>query len=136
MEKRLWESTPHTIHIMVITPLFSKPLHRTTNIDVPDILYIAKHCANQASFSYVASRLTFGCVIAADNDADNRCLSAWRLTDPREDKDRILNSKDPLLEGSCSWILHDPAFTQWWNNDESRILWIHGDPGKGKTMII
>ena len=74
--------------------------------------------------------------IAADGDADNRCLSAWRLTDPREDKDRILSSKDPLLEGSCSWIFHDRAFTQWWNNDESRILWIHGDPGKGKTMII
>jgi len=74
--------------------------------------------------------------IAADSDANNRCISAWRLTDPREDKDRILSSKDPLLEGSCSWILHDRAFTEWWNNDESRILWIHGDPGKGKTMII
>lgn len=72
---------------------------------------------------------------AADGDADNRCLSAWRLTDPREDKDRILSSKDPLLEGSCSWILHDRAFTHWWNNDESCILWIHGHPGKGKTMI-
>jgi hypothetical protein len=75
--------------------------------------------------------------VATDgNNTDNRCLSAWRLTDPREDKDRILSSKDPLLEGSCTWILHDRAFTQWWNNDESRILWIHGDPGKGKTMII
>jgi NACHT domain len=73
--------------------------------------------------------------IAADGDADHRCLSAWRLTDPREDKDRILSSKDSLLEGSCSWILHDRAFTHWWNNDESCILWIHGDPGKGKTMI-
>ena len=74
--------------------------------------------------------------IAADRNADNRCLSAWRLTDPREDKDRILNSKDPLLKGSCTWILDEKAFTQWWNNDESRILWIHGDPGKGKTMIM
>lgn len=73
---------------------------------------------------------------AADGDADNQCLSAWRLTDPREDKDRILSSKDPLLEGSCTWILHDRAFTQWWNDDKSCILWIHGDPGKGKTMIM
>jgi len=75
-------------------------------------------------------------VITADGDADNRCLSAWRLTDPREDKDRILSSKDPLLKGSCAWILHDRAFTQWWNDDKSCILWIHGDPGKGKTMIM
>jgi len=65
--------------------------------------------------------------IAADGDADNRCLSAWRLTDPPEDKDGILSSKDPLLEGSCSWTFHNRAFTQWWNNDESRILWRHGD---------
>jgi hypothetical protein len=47
-----------------------------------------------------------------------------------------LSSKDPLLEGSCSWIFDDQAFTEWWNNDESGILWIHGDPGKGKTMMM
>jgi NACHT domain len=63
-------------------------------------------------------------------------LSAWRLTDPREDKNRILSSKNPLLKGSCIWILNDPAFTEWWNNDGCSILWIHGDPGKGKTMMM
>jgi hypothetical protein len=49
---------------------------------------------------------------------------------------RILESKDTLLEGSCDWILHDAAFAHWWKDDESRILWIHGDPGKGKTMMM
>jgi len=73
---------------------------------------------------------------ATDDDADNRCLRAWCLTDSRKDKARILSTKDPLLEGSCTWIFHDQTFTDWWNNDESRILWIHGDPGKGKTMIM
>ena len=65
-----------------------------------------------------------------------KCLRAWRLTDPREDRNRILDSKDPLLEGSCTWIFDDPAFTRWWNDDDCQILWIHGDPGKGKTMMI
>jgi DNA replication protein DnaC len=27
------------------------------------------------------------------------------------------------------------AFIDWWNEDDIRILWIHGDPGKGKTMM-
>lgn len=69
-------------------------------------------------------------------DTDSACLRAWRLTNPREDKARIFSSKDPLLEGSCTWIFDDQAFTEWWNNDDSRILWINGDPGKGKTMMM
>lgn len=74
--------------------------------------------------------------IAANRDGSSQCLHAWRLTDPREDKDRILSSKDPLLEDSWTWILKDRAFTDWWEKDESSILWIHGDPGKGKTMMM
>jgi hypothetical protein len=46
-----------------------------------------------------------------------------------------LNSKDDLLDGSCAWVLRDRAFTDWWDRDDIRILWIHGDPGKGKTMM-
>jgi hypothetical protein len=67
---------------------------------------------------------------------DTRCLPAWRLTDPRDDRTRILASKDDLLAGSCDWILDEAAFAQWWKDDESRIFWIHGDPGKGKTMMM
>ena len=74
--------------------------------------------------------------VATTGDYDSQCLSAWRLTDPREDKDRILTSKNPLLKGSCIWILNDRAFTEWWNNDKCSTLWIHGDPGKGKTMTM
>jgi hypothetical protein len=48
---------------------------------------------------------------------------------------RILHSKNDLLDGSCNWILSDPAFIDWWNKDDIQILWIHGDPGKGKTMM-
>jgi hypothetical protein len=57
------------------------------------------------------------------------------VTDPRVERIRILHSKDDLLNGSCTWVLSDPAFVDWWNKDDIRILWIHGDPGKGKTMM-
>ena len=70
------------------------------------------------------------------NAEDAKTLQFWRLTDPREDRARILGTKDHLLEGSCNWVFDDPAFTRWWEEDNSYVLWIHGDPGKGKTMMM
>ena len=70
------------------------------------------------------------------DENDRQCLHDLRLTDPRHDKERIEASKDHLLDGLCSWILEDSAFVDWWTRDDSRLLWIHGDPGKGKTMMM
>ena len=67
---------------------------------------------------------------------DSQCLHDLWLTDPRHDKERIETSKDHLLDGSYSWGLEDSAFINWWTRDDSRLLWIHGDPGKGKTMMM
>ena len=64
------------------------------------------------------------------------CLRVWRLTDPAEDKSQILDTKDSMLAESCAWVFDDSAFTSWFNDDESGVLWIHGDPGKGKTMMV
>ncbi|KAH7393735.1 hypothetical protein BKA64DRAFT_724800 [Cadophora sp. MPI-SDFR-AT-0126] len=58
------------------------------------------------------------------------------LTDPREDKKRIEDTKGGLLRGSYQWILEHPDFQQWRDDTQSRLLWIKGDPGKGKTMLI
>jgi hypothetical protein len=62
-------------------------------------------------------------------------LQALLVTDPRVEKTKILLSKDDLLDGSCTWVLGDPAFVDWRNKDDIPILWIHGNPGKGKTMM-
>lgn len=72
------------------------------------------------------------------DENDRQCLLdlGSELTDPRDDRIRIEASKDGLLEGLCSWVLKDPAFVDWWTYDELRLLWIHGDPGKGKTMMM
>ena len=69
-------------------------------------------------------------------DEDNlECLHALFVTNPLDDMSRIQNTKDTLLEGSCSWIFGDLTYTRWLNDRQSRPLWIHGDPGKGKTML-
>jgi hypothetical protein len=65
------------------------------------------------------------------------CIRDIRNTDPRDDKTRIQDTKGGLLEDSYQWIFDNPSFRQWRNNSsESRLLWIKGDPGKGKTMLL
>ncbi len=70
------------------------------------------------------------------DENDKQCLRDLRLTDPRHDRVRIEENKDRLLEGLCSWILQDQAFETWWSHNDYHFLWIHGDPGKGKTMLM
>ncbi|TRX88401.1 hypothetical protein FHL15_010714 [Xylaria flabelliformis] len=57
------------------------------------------------------------------------------VTDPVDDIETIEHNSGRLLEGSGAWLLSDPAFSEWRNSPESRVLWLHGDPGKGKTML-
>ncbi|KAK6448538.1 hypothetical protein FP744_10004788 [Trichoderma asperellum] len=70
------------------------------------------------------------------HQAEDRCLPDLRNTDPRDDKARIEDIKGGLLEDSYRWILEHSDFQQWLNDERSRLLWIRGDPGKGKTMLL
>jgi hypothetical protein len=67
---------------------------------------------------------------------DRECIQHLRLTDPRDDKKRIEETKGGLLEDSYRWILDNAEFRQWRDDEHSRLLWIKGDPGKGKTMLL
>ncbi|KAH0545394.1 hypothetical protein FGG08_000535 [Glutinoglossum americanum] len=71
----------------------------------------------------------------ATDARDRECLHALFVTNPLDDKANIETTRDKLLDGSCSWLPKDPLFIQWLDRVESRLLWIHGDPGKGKTML-
>ena len=67
---------------------------------------------------------------------DKECIQHLRLTDPRDDKKRIEETKGGLLGDSYYWILENSDFQQWRNDQQNRLLWIKGDPGKGKTMLL
>jgi hypothetical protein len=67
---------------------------------------------------------------------DKKCLQHLHLTDPRDDKTRIEQTKGGLLQDSYGWILENADFRQWRDGHQSRLLWIKGDPGKGKTMLL
>ena len=69
-------------------------------------------------------------------DKLSTCIRDLRLTDPSDDKKRIEDTKGGLLENSYRWILENPDFQRWKGDPQSRLLWIKGDPGKGKTMLL
>lgn len=71
-----------------------------------------------------------------DDKGGNECIQHLRLTDARDDKMRIEDTKGGLLKDSYHWVLENPKFQQWRNDQRSRLLWIKGDPGKGKTMLL
>ncbi|KAI9759453.1 MAG: hypothetical protein M1840_003355 [Geoglossum simile] len=66
---------------------------------------------------------------------DKECIQHLRLTDPRDDKKRIEETKGGLLEDSYRWIIENSDYQQWHNDQQRHLLWIEGDPGKGKTML-
>jgi hypothetical protein len=70
------------------------------------------------------------------DEKDRQCLKDLRMTDPRHDKARIEKRKGDLLEDSYQWILENAQFRQWRDDQQSQLLWIKGDPGKGKTMLL
>jgi hypothetical protein len=65
-----------------------------------------------------------------------KCIQDLHLTNPRDDKKRIEDTKGGLLEDSYRWILENSDFRRWRDDQQSRLLWIKGDPGKGKTMLL
>ncbi|KAK0706877.1 hypothetical protein B0T26DRAFT_875960, partial [Lasiosphaeria miniovina] len=69
---------------------------------------------------------------------DKKCLADLCVTNPEFDKIRIGEAKGNILPDSC-WILDHPDFHHWrqWREDPAcPLLWIKGNPGKGKTMLI
>jgi hypothetical protein len=73
---------------------------------------------------------------SSNGEKDQECIQHLRTTDPRDDKKRIEETKGGLLEDSYRWILENPDFQQWRNDEEKHLLWVKGDPGKGKTMLL
>lgn len=65
-----------------------------------------------------------------------QCVVDLHLTDPRDDKKRIEDTKGGLLEDAYSWILSNKEFLDWRYDVGHNLLWVKGDPGKGKTMLL
>ncbi|KAH7124740.1 NACHT domain-containing protein [Dactylonectria macrodidyma] len=71
-----------------------------------------------------------------DAKENKECLKDLRQTDPRDDKTRIEQTKGGLLRDSYCWILDHADFQRWRDDPTCQLLWIKGDAGKGKTMLL
>ncbi|KKF92239.1 Vegetative incompatibility protein HET-E-1 [Ceratocystis platani] len=71
-----------------------------------------------------------------EDEKNKQCLSDLYVTDPQDDKEIIEAKKGGLLKGSYQWVLEHKDFQRFRNEKDTRILWIKGDPGKGKTMLL
>ncbi|CAG8342554.1 unnamed protein product [Penicillium salamii] len=75
-------------------------------------------------------------LVQSETSLNQACLRDLRTTNPHHDKDRIQNTNGGLLKDSYCWILDNKEFQQWQDNASNSLLWIRGDPGKGKTMLL
>ena len=82
-----------------------------------------------------SARTTTEADILQEED-NRRCLSDLLLTNPRDDKIRIEKTKGGLYLGASKWVLEHKDFRQWRESENAKLLWIRGDPGKGKTMLM
>ncbi|KAM0520640.1 hypothetical protein ACHAPE_003037 [Trichoderma viride] len=70
------------------------------------------------------------------SDAENNaCLRSLGVK-PRHHKMRIEGEKGGLLRDSYYWILSHVDFQKWRESEQGELLWIKGNPGKGKTMLL
>ncbi|KAK3940931.1 hypothetical protein QBC46DRAFT_287372 [Diplogelasinospora grovesii] len=71
----------------------------------------------------------------AQDDIMQKCC----VTDMTAEIESLQKRKDLLLADSYKWILDNQEykdFTDWHHGNTKRLLWIKGDPGKGKTMLL
>ena len=69
-------------------------------------------------------------------DVQTKIIADLRVTNPRDDKKRIEQDKGGLISDICNWIFEHEDFRRWQYTPDCQSLWIRGDPGKGKTMLI
>lgn len=74
--------------------------------------------------------------IVFKSQEDIACLRDLYITSPQNDKIRIEQTKGGLLLDAYVWILQNDAYKQWIEDPNTCLLWIRGDPGKGKTMLL
>ncbi|RSL57626.1 hypothetical protein CEP54_008169 [Fusarium duplospermum] len=70
------------------------------------------------------------------DEKDNECLKDLHIVNPQTHKQRLEKTKGGLLKDSYRWILDHEDFQGFRRDAGRRLLWIKGDPGKGKTMLL
>ncbi|KAL3608860.1 hypothetical protein FPOAC2_03871 [Fusarium poae] len=95
-----------------------------------------ENISNSSGFGHVNHAPATYNYYTENPSSSSKYVKALFITDPRVDKDEIQDEKGGLLMVSSDWILQHKDFTEWDRGDTPGILWINGEPGKGKTMLM
>ncbi|MCJ1269980.1 Ankyrin-2 [Lobaria immixta] len=90
--------------------------------------YVAQGNAQQ--YNTAGGTVSIGPIV----DETAACLAAVLLTDPRDDREQLIQAKGSRVVGTCEWIKSIPLYDSWLHS-HSQLLWLSGGPGKGKTML-
>ncbi|KAL4968578.1 uncharacterized protein BDV14DRAFT_196880 [Aspergillus stella-maris] len=95
--------------------------------------------------SYIAVRNALATYIDNKRDvqeSENRSMEIDQLTAlskflgisdaPEND---CISQDSVRFEGSCDWFLHKSSVQQWYDSSCSKLLWIRGQPGAGKSVL-
>ncbi|KAH0536560.1 hypothetical protein FGG08_006568 [Glutinoglossum americanum] len=66
--------------------------------------------------------------------SERRDILRWLSAIPH--KEHHKNISQGRLRGSGIWLLNNEEFIRWRKSSASSILWLHGIPGSGKTMLV
>ena len=76
------------------------------------------------------------------NPHHHRDIAQWLAPSNHEATyfmDDLYSARSARHPGTCTWILERPTFKGWMNSDvknsKSRLLWVSGIPGSGKTVL-
>jgi hypothetical protein len=70
---------------------------------------------------------------------ERECLRGLFGIDPRKQIQALKDQKDPLVDDSYKWVLATDeykSFVDWEDPAASSLLWINGQAGTGKTMLL
>ncbi|KAH8789965.1 hypothetical protein F5882DRAFT_266609, partial [Hyaloscypha sp. PMI_1271] len=70
----------------------------------------------------------------SESDTIRACRTALFLTDPSIHRN-ALRVQSWRASGTCEWITANKAYTTWLQSKSSKLLWLHGPPGVGKTVL-
>ena len=106
---------------------------------------------NQKEMTGMITRMEAQAIEARNKEEEERRLEVWKqaleetsttlITKPHEIpkpldyKRKVEDRKGKVVDGTCGWLYRDPAFEQFVQSDSHDLLWIHGNPGKGKSML-
>jgi Cdc6-like AAA superfamily ATPase len=60
------------------------------------------------------------------------CITSLNEYDYELHRDQLCGKRH---EGTCTWIFSHKDYRRWVEDDDHPILWIHGGPGFGKTVL-